>query len=219
MATILQVSAIFFTLSMNRLPRDTLKIADNRQGFPMTYPFGVRLAGYVRRRLGLSVIRLRHHRARFGAVCDVGRGFRLTMAPRAHVHFGARCSIDRGLTIEASGIIDIGANTIFGHHCTIAARSSVIVGQDCLIAELVSIRDHDHTSAHTGVPTRSQGEDVAPVRIGNNVWLGAKVTVLKGVSIGDGAIVGANAVVTSDLPPGAVAVGVPARMIRTRSDG
>ncbi len=66
---------------------------------------------------------------------------------------------------------------------------------------------------------RLQGEDVAPVRIGNSVWLGAKVTVLKGVSIGDGAIVGANAVVSSDLPPGAVAVGVPARVMRIRSDG
>jgi acetyltransferase-like isoleucine patch superfamily enzyme len=47
---------------------------------------------------------------------------------------------------------------------------------------------------------RLQGEDVAPVRIGNDVWLGAKVTVLKGVSIGDGPIVGANAVVTPDRP-------------------
>lgn len=201
---------------MNRLPRDTLKVADNRQGFPMTYPFAVRLAGYVRRRLGLSVIRLRHPRARFGAGCDVGRGFRLTMAPRAHVRLGPRCSIDRGLTLEASGIIDIGADTIVGHHCTIAARSSVIVGQDCLIAELVSIRDHDHTSVRTGIATRLQGEVVAPVRIGNNVWLGAKVTVLKGVSIGDGAIVGANAVVSSDLPRGAVAVGIPARIVKTR---
>jgi acetyltransferase-like isoleucine patch superfamily enzyme len=66
---------------------------------------------------------------------------------------------------------------------------------------------------------RLQGEDVASVRIGNDVWLGAKVTVLKSVSIGDGAIVGANAVATSDLPPSAVALGIPARVMRIRSDG
>ena len=57
------------------------------------------------------------------------------------------------------------------------------------------------------------------MRIGNDVWLGAKVTVLKGVSIGDGAIITANAVSTSDLPPSAVALGIPCRVMRIRSDG
>ncbi len=66
---------------------------------------------------------------------------------------------------------------------------------------------------------RLQGEDVAPMGIGNDVWLGAKVRVLKGVSIGDGAIVGANSVATSDLPPCAVALGTPARVMRMYSDG
>jgi acetyltransferase-like isoleucine patch superfamily enzyme len=59
---------------------------------------------------------------------------------------------------------------------------------------------------------------VAPVRIGRNVWLGAKVTVSKGVAIGDNAIVGANAVVTHDIPPNAIAAGVPARIIRMRGE-
>ena len=70
-----------------------------------------------------------------------------------------------------------------------------------------------------GVECGEQGAIVAPVRIGSNVWLGAKVTVVKGVSIGDNAIVGANAVVTRDIPPNAIAVGVPARVIRSRTDG
>ena len=83
------------------------------------------------------MIRLRHLHASFGAGCDVGLDFRLTMTPRAHVRFGPRCSIDRGLTLEASGIIDIGSDTIVGDHCTIAVRSSVIVEHDTLIAELV----------------------------------------------------------------------------------
>jgi len=160
-----------------------------------------------------------HRHARIGSGCDIGRNFRLIMAPNANVRIGPQCSFDRGTTLEVSGTIDIGADTILGHHCTIAARLSVIIGRDCLIGELVSIRDHDHASAHTGIPMRLQGEAISPVRIGNDVWLGAKVTVLPGVSIGDGAIVGANAVVTSDLPPGSVAVGVPARIIKTRSDG
>ncbi|MCB1285530.1 MAG: transferase [Microthrixaceae bacterium] len=54
-----------------------------------------------------------------------------------------------------------------------------------------------------------------PIRIGSNVWLGDKVTVLKGVTIGDNVIVGANAVVTSDVEPGTIVAGVPARPIRS----
>ncbi len=182
----------------------------------MTYPFTVRLAGYARRRLWLSAIRLRYRRAEFGPLCDIRHGFRLTMAPGATAHFGARCSIDRMFPMETGGSIDIGADTIIGHHCTIAARSSVVIGSECLIGELVSIRDHDHAIENRSVTTRLQGDAIAPVRIGDNVWLGAKVTVVKGVTIGDGAVVGANAVVTTDLPPGSVAVGVPARVIKQR---
>ncbi len=141
------------------------------------------------------------------------------MAPGAVMRFGPGCSVDRSLTLETSGTIDVGARTIIGHHCTIAARSRVEIGSDCLIAELVSIRDHDHSAARTSVATRAQGEVVAPVRIGNNVWLGAKVTVLKGVTIGDGTVVGANAVVTDDLPSHCVAVGIPARIVKQRPHG
>jgi acetyltransferase-like isoleucine patch superfamily enzyme len=68
-------------------------------------------------------------------------------------------------------------------------------------------------------PRRLQGQDVATIRIRNDVWLGAKLPVLRGVSIGGGAIVGANTAVNSDLLPGVVAVDIPARAIKTRSDG
>jgi acetyltransferase-like isoleucine patch superfamily enzyme len=182
----------------------------------MNYPFSVRVAGFVRRRAGLVIVRLLHRRAEFGPLCDVRQGFRLTMARGAIVRFGARCSIDRGCTIEADGLVEVGADTVIGHHCTIAARSSVVIGSDCLLAEMVSIRDHDHAWSESEGPIRLQGESVAPVRIGSNVWLGSKVTVLRGVTIGDGVVVGANAVVTKDLPPGSVAVGIPARVVKHR---
>ncbi|WP_238596563.1 acyltransferase [Abditibacterium utsteinense] len=122
------------------------------------------------------------------------------------------------MTIEVEGRLEVGERTIFGHHCTLAARDSIIIGADCLLAEMVSIRDHDHRFDNLEIPIREQGIVSAPVVIGKNVWLGAKVTVLKGVTIGDNAVVGANAVVTKNLPKNAIAVGIPAKVIRLRTD-
>ena len=122
------------------------------------------------------------------------------------------------MTIESHGDLVVGARTIFGHHCTLASKQEIIIGEDCLIAEMVSIRDHDHCFDRLDVPVREQGAVTAPICIGRNVWLASKVTVVKGVSIGDNAIVGANAVVTKDIPPNAIAVGIPAKVIRMRGD-
>lgn len=139
------------------------------------------------------------------------------MGEDATVIFGSRCVLDRDMTVECSGSLEVGSGTIFGHHCTLAARESVVIGNDCLIAEMVSIRDHDHRfDLGLDTPVRDQGFDCRPVRIGSNVWLGCKVTVVKGISIGDNAVVGANSVVTHDVPANAVAVGAPARVVRYR---
>lgn len=176
-----------------------------------------RLAAALARRASLACARLRFPRARFGARTDVRRGFRLTLGRNARLTVGERCILDRDMTIECQGTLAIGDRTIFGHHCTLASRDSLIIGRDCLIAEMVAIRDHDHRfDGPLPVPIREQGHVCAPVTIGDNVWLAGKVTVLKGVTIGDNAVVGANAVVTRDIPANAVAVGIPARVIRYR---
>ena len=122
--------------------------------------------------------------------------------------------LDNDLTVECLGRLSVGAHVIFGHHCTLAARDRIEIGDDCMIAELVSIRDHDHAFGSTAGPYREQGFVCAPVRIGRNVWLGGKVTICKGVNIGDNAVIGANAVVTKDIPANCIAGGVPARIIK-----
>lgn len=175
-----------------------------------------RILAAMLRRFRLLLTRLRYSRVRFGAKCDVRARVDLRVGPEATVEFGEGCVLDRDLTVECDGILRVGNRTIFGHHCTLAVRSSMIIGEDCLIAEMVSIRDHDHRFDRLDLTTREQGEVVAPVRIGRNVWLGAKVTVAKGITIGENAIVGANAVVTKDIPANAIAAGVPARVIRMR---
>jgi acetyltransferase-like isoleucine patch superfamily enzyme len=177
-----------------------------------------RVGPALSRRWRLIVARRRFSRARFGARCDIRRGLHLRMGNRARIEFGPECVLDRDMTVECEGTLRVGARTIFGHHCTLAASESVIIGEDCLIAEMVSIRDHDHRFDALEIPIRDQGESVQRVEIGRNVWLASKVTVTKGVSIGDNAIVGANAVVTKDIPANAVAVGIPARVIRMRGE-
>ncbi|MEM1207963.1 MAG: acyltransferase [Planctomycetota bacterium] len=175
-----------------------------------------RLAAALMRRLRLRLARLAHPGSRFGDGCDVRRGLALHRVGNGRIAFGQRCVLDRGLTVEAEGELTIGDRVVFGHHCTIASKQRLVIGDDTLIAEMVSIRDHDHRFDNPSKPVREQGAACAPVSIGRDVWLGGKVTVLKGVTIGDHAIVGANAVVTRDLPPGAIAVGVPAKVVRYR---
>ena len=175
-----------------------------------------RAAAAARRRTLLRAYRLRYRQVSFGAGCDVRAELRMTVLSSAEVVFGAGCVLDHGLVVEARGRLVVGDRTIFGHHCTLASHESLEIGADCLIAEMVSIRDHDHARALPGVPYREQGVVVAPVTIGDNVWIGSKATVLRGVTIGDGAVVGAGAVVTRDVPAGAVVGGVPARPLQVR---
>lgn len=178
-----------------------------------------RIVTAIVRRLRLYFLRLWFPRVNFGSGCDVRSGFRLLLGAHGRLNLAESCVVDREMTIECQGELSIGARTILGHHCTLACRDQVVIGEDCLIAEMVSIRDHDHRFDRLDLTVREQGEVIAPIRIGRNVWLGAKVTVLRGVSIGDNVIVGANSVVTRDLPENAIAVGAPARVIRFRNSG
>lgn len=175
-----------------------------------------RLGPALGRRVRLLWYRCRFRRVQFGQKCDVRAGLRILVGPTGTLTVGNRCVLDRDLTIECEGCLSIGDRTIFGHHCTLASIEAVIIGEDCLIAEMVSIRDHDHCFDHLHIPIREQEAVTAPVQIGRNVWLGAKVTVTRGVTIGDNCIVGANAVVTHDIPANAIAVGIPAKVIRMR---
>ncbi len=129
-------------------------------------------------------------------------------------------SLDDHVTLLASGEpapdkIVVGADTYINRHTMIDAHASVRIGPRCMIGPFCYITDADH-GTEAGTPVREQPVKTAPVRLGAEAWLGAGVKVLKGVTIGDGAVIGAGAVVTHDIPPGAIAAGVPARVIGER---
>ncbi len=111
------------------------------------------------------------------------------------------------------GRLEIGSRTYINYGSSIGAIHSVIIGPDCTIGTYVIIIDDDY---HRLEPERRQEmPPPCPVTIEENVWLGARVIVLPGVTIGAGSVVGAGGVVTDSIPPRSLAVGVPARVIRS----
>jgi acetyltransferase-like isoleucine patch superfamily enzyme len=142
---------------------------------------------------------------------------RLIVDGPGSIVLGDGCELDDGSTVAsyAGGVVAIGARAFVGHRSTLAARQRVYIGEGAFLAELVSVRDHDHDPRH---PPSSGAVLVDPVHIGADTWLASKVTVVRGVTIGDRTVVGANAVVTSNLPNSVVAVGVPARVIRQSAE-
>jgi lipopolysaccharide O-acetyltransferase len=115
--------------------------------------------------------------------------------------------------------LQIGDGTSIAGACVLSAASSVRLGRRVLLARNVYISDHIHAYEEPDRPVIDQGvAKVAPVEIGDGAWLGQNVVVCPGVRIGRGAVVGANSVVVDDVPDRSLAVGAPARIVRTFAD-
>lgn len=140
-------------------------------------------------------------------------------AGRLRLRLGHACRLGRDVFLETpKGQITLGRNVRVNQGCVLVSYTSVEIGDDTLIGEYVSIRDADHGSAvlNPPVPMRLQEHQSRPIRIGSDVWIARGAVILKGVTIGDGAIVAANSVVTKDVPPGSIVGGVPARALKGR---
>lgn len=124
---------------------------------------------------------------------------------------GARSEIVSGARIIAkNATVSIADDVYVGRNATMIALADLRLGGRTLMGENVSI----HTEDPGPAGARDQ-YDIAPIDIGEDVWIGAGAVVLKGVTIGRGSTIGANAVVTRDVPENVLAAGVPATVIRT----
>ncbi len=127
------------------------------------------------------------------------------------VKSGARiCPCNKQATIK------IGDNTTVGYHTFLFASASIEIGANCLIAPFVYIVDSDH-GIEKSTLINQQPNITAKITIGNDVWLGTGCKILKGVTIGDGAVIAAGALVKSDVPAYAIYGGIPAKEISQRS--
>lgn len=157
-------------------------------------------------------------RARFptlrGPLFFVHPGADIRIGPNANVRIGFPVHFMDDFTGHFFGRVHIGDNVFFNRGCYVSVHASLSIGQDCLFGEYVSIHDENHLVENSLRRVRDRPFTTQPISIGRNVWIGAKSTVLQGVTIGDGAVVGAHSVVTRDVPAGTLAVGVPARVLR-----
>lgn len=106
--------------------------------------------------------------------------------------------------------ITVGKNVFFNSGCRLQDHGGIFVGDNVLFGHNVVLATLDHDLD----PAKRSLLHCAPIRIGNDVWVGANVTITKGVTVGDGAVIAAGAVVTRDVPPRTVVGGVPAKVIR-----
>lgn len=163
------------------------------------------------------------------ALCtSVGKRLRIERIP----YMRSKGRITIGNDVYISGKIGIGFNsalgldpefrignhTFIGHECSFSAAKRIVIGNHCLIAGGTSMADNDGhpiDAVKRRDGKRVSAADVHPIVVGDDVWIGAGCRILKGVHIGDRAIVGAASVVTKDVPPDTIVAGNPARVVGT----
>jgi len=149
-------------------------------------------------------------RVRIGRQCELN-------ASKGSITLGDGANIGPFSLIESrGGHVSIGAGTNVSPYMVAYGHGGLNIGERCIIGPGVSFIPANHNFDDTDTPIIEQGETCKGIEIGNNVWIAARVVVLDGVRIGEGSVIGAGAVVNADIPPFSVAVGVPAKVIRSR---
>ena len=137
-------------------------------------------------------------------------------ARNAEITLGDKIAVAYGAVIQ--GMVTIGNN------CSVQANAMIIgddkqgvkIGDNVRIAPYVTIISSNHVFERTDIPISQQGMVSKPIIIGDDVWIASRVNIMAGVTIGSGCVIAAGAVVTHDIPPYAVAAGVPAKIIKMR---
>jgi acetyltransferase-like isoleucine patch superfamily enzyme len=144
-----------------------------------------------------------------------GLAIRYVCVKRLAAECGDNVAIYPGVYLSDLDGLRLGSNIKIGEMCFIGAAGGVVIESDVSLAHGSTVLTEEHDYTRPG-PLRDTPLVFAPVTIRRGVWIGAGVKVTAGVEIGEGSAVGAGAVVTRDIPPGAIAAGVPARVLKAR---
>ncbi len=165
-----------------------------------------------------SAFKLCHKSVRFGKVGEIQGAKNISIGEKSWfsdwIYLTAWTSYGEN---HLNPELTIGAHCIFGAFNHISCTNRIIIGDDCMTGKWVTITDNSHGNTDDAslviAPAHREIVSKGPVVIGRNVWIGDKATILPGVSIGDGAVIAANAVVTKNVPAKGVVAGNPARDI------
>jgi len=165
----------------------------------------------------------------FGNKVKVGSGLNLMKSSLINalsykgVDIGDNFTLGKYSIVECTGVLrnvggslKIGNNVGINHYCFIGVRGDIEIGDNVIFGPRVNIFSENHNYDNPDIPIKNQGVTKGKTTIGNDIWIGANVSIMSGVTIGDGCVIAAGAVVTKDIPPYSIIGGVPAKIIKSR---
>lgn len=159
-----------------------------------------------------------------GRSCTLERGVVVDGYARRGVQIGARTRLGAFTIVSCTSHLSlygegfsIGDDSGIGEYSCIGAAGGVTIGSNVIMGPLVSFHSQEHVFTELSTPIRQQGTTQQGIVIGDDCWIGARVTFLDGSHLGDGCVVAAGAVVRGEFPPLSVVAGVPARVVRSRA--
>jgi acetyltransferase-like isoleucine patch superfamily enzyme len=171
-----------------------------------------------------SHVVLRHSmNCKFGRSVILEDGVHINALGERGIKFGNNVTIGKNSILICTGVIrsrgvgiSIGDNSAVGSQSFLGGQGGIDIGQNVIMGPGVRIFSENHNYADVSIPIRLQGESRRGVKIGDDCWIGASVTIVDGVSLGEGSIVAAGAVVTKSFPARSILAGVPGRLIGER---
>lgn len=173
--------------------------------------------------LSLSVTIKCQRKIKIGKNCIIERGCYIDALSIRGIVLGDYVSIGKQTCIECTGTLSsigiglrIGNNVGLGTHGFWGCAGGIEVGDDTIFGNFVSLHSENHNFSDLTIPIRKQGVNRKGIKIGNNCWIGSKVTILDGTVIGNGCVVAAGTVVRGIYPDNVIIAGVPSRIVKKR---